>query len=51
MPSAAATAGNAAGAGGGAVGVLQIFTPMGVTPTVSGTTSPAFQPKKNAMVR
>lgn len=36
---------SAPGAGGGSVGFLQIYTPMGTTPTVTPShVSPAFQP-------
>lgn len=46
-------AGNAAasGGGGGSVGVLQIYTPMGVTPMTPGVVSPAFTFKKNSTLR
>jgi hypothetical protein len=50
---AGSTAGGgfAAGGGGGA-GVLQMYTPMGVTPVVTGaTTSPPPVPRRNSVLR
>jgi hypothetical protein len=48
----AVTNGAASGGGGGGVGVLQIYTPTGVTPMTTGATvSPGFTAKKNSMVR
>ncbi len=44
--------GATSGAGGGSVGFLQIYTPRGVTPTVSSSNiSPAFQPHANVPLR
>jgi hypothetical protein len=40
-----------AGGGGGSVGFLQVYTPEGIEPTLSGQSSPAFQPNATIKTR